>query len=91
MKGQNIIDVFKDIPGTPAYFKKYRNELFARMEQLGPFHFFLTLSSAEMNWPEVTVNILYTLGHKITYEKGWEEEDSNIKIDDVPLPTYKQK
>lgn len=91
MKGQNIIDVFKDIPGTPAYFKKYRNELFARMEQLGPFHFFLTLSSAEMNWPEITANILYTLGHKITYEKGWEEDDANIKIDNVPLPTYKKK
>ena len=50
MKGKNAIDVFKDIPGTPSYFKKYRNELFARMEQLGPFHFFLTLSSAEMKW-----------------------------------------
>lgn len=28
MKGQNAIDVFKDLPGTPAYFKKFRNELF---------------------------------------------------------------
>ena len=91
IKGQNAIDVFKDIPGTPAYFKKYRNELFARMEQLGPFHFFLTLSSAEMKWPEVTANILHTLGHKIFYENGWEEDDSKIKIDNIPLPAYKEK
>ena len=90
MKGQNAIDVFKDIPGTPAYFKKYRNELFARMEQLGPFHFFLTLSSAEMKWPEVTANILHTLGNKISYESGWEEDETKILIDDVPLPTYKE-
>ena len=91
IKGQNAINVFKDIPGTPAYFKKYRNELLARMEQLGPFHFFLTLSSAEMNWPEFTANILHTLGHKISYENGWEEDDTKIKIDDIPLPTYKEK
>ena len=91
IKGQNAIDVFKDIPGTPAYFKKYRNELLARMEQHGPFHFFLTLSSAEMNWPEVTANILHKLGRNISYEKGWEEDDTKIKIDEIPLPTYKEK
>ena len=91
MKGQNVIDVFKDIPGTPAYFKKYRSELFARMEQLGPFQFFLTLSSAEMHWPEITANILHTLGHKISYENGWEEDETMIKIDDIPLPRYKKE
>ena len=36
----NAFDVFGKIPGTPAYWKSYRNELLARMEQLGPFHFF---------------------------------------------------
>ena len=90
-KTNDIIDVFKDIPGTPAYFKKFRNELMARMEQLNPFHFFITLSAAEMNWPEVTTAIMHKLGKKITYDKGWEEDECKIKIDNIPLPEYKQK
>ena len=48
MSCSNAFDVFGKIPGTPQYWKNYRNELFARMEQLGPFHFFFTLSAAEM-------------------------------------------
>ena len=91
MKGINAIDVFKDIPGTPSYWKKIRNDLFARMEQLGQFHFFFTLSSAEMKWPEVKASILHTLGHIISYEPGWEEDEDKIKIDDIPLPVYKEK
>ena len=88
----NAIDVFKDIPGTPGYWKVFRNEIFARMEQLGPFTFFFPLSSAEMRWPEVTLSILHTThpDKKITYEPGWEEDESQIKIDDMPLPEYKE-
>ena len=63
----------------------------ARMEQLNPFHFFITLSAAEMNWPEVTTTILYKLGKTISYEKGWEEDECKIKIDNVPLPEHKKK
>ena len=72
-KTNDIIDVV-DIPGTPAYLKKFRNEFMAGMEQLNPFHFFITLSAAEMNWPEVTIAIMHKLGKKITYDKGWEED-----------------
>ena len=69
IKSHNAIDVFKVIPGTPPYWKGYRNEIFARMEQLGPFQFFFTLSSAEMHWPEVAVAILHTIGKKIPMKK----------------------
>ena len=85
LKSNKAIDVFKDIPGTPSYWKKVRNDLFARMEQLGQFHFFFTLSCAEMKWPEVTTSILHTLGNKISYETGWEEDETKIKIDNTPL------
>ena len=91
LKSNKAIDVFKDIPGTPSYWKKVRNDLFARMEQLGPFHFFFTLSCAEMKWPEVTTSILHTLGNKISYEPGWENDEAKIKIDDMPLPEYKER
>ena len=91
IRSHNAIDVFKVIPGTPPYWKGYRNEIFARMEQLGPFQFFFTLSSAEMHWPEVAVAILHTIGKTVSYEKGWEEDDTKIKIDGISLPKYKKK
>lgn len=69
IKSHNAIDVFKVIPGTPSYWKGYQNEIFARMEQLGPFQFFFTLSSAEMKWPKVAVAILHTIGKKIPMKK----------------------
>ena len=78
IKGQDVFNIFKNSPGSPAYWKVFRNEIFAKMEQLGPFHFFFTLSSAEMKWSEVTVNILHTLGKKISYEDGWEEDETKI-------------
>ena len=78
----NAFDVFGKIPGTPAYWKFYRNELLARMEQLGPFHFFFTLSAAEMKWPEVTTAILHYEQQidKIIYKPGWEEDEGQIEI-----------
>ena len=90
----NAIDVFKAIPGTPSYWKKFRNEIFARMEQLGGFHFFFTLSSAESKqklWPEVERSILHSLGNVITYEPGWEKDESKVMIDGVPLPKYREE
>ena len=52
------------------------------MEQLGPFHFFFTLSAAEMRWPEVTTAILHYEQkiEKILYQPGWEEDEEKIKI-----------
>ena len=68
----SAFDIFGKIPGTPQYWKNYRNELFARMEQLGPFTFFFTLSAAEMKWFEVTTAILHVEKEvdKIVYEIG---------------------
>ena len=61
------------------------------MEQLGQFHFFFTLSAAEMHWPEVATSVLHSIGEKISYEAGWEEDETLIKIDGMSLPEYKKK
>ena len=65
------------------------------MEQLGPFHFFFTLSAAEMRWPEVSTSILHSRGdiEKIIYLKDWEYDDNLILVVDkkgkeTPLPQY---
>ena len=48
--------VFMKIKGTPKYWQHQRNELVAKVKQLGPFHAFFTLSCAEMRWSEVYVS-----------------------------------
>ena len=52
------------------------------MEQLGPFHFFFTLSAAEKKWPEVATSILHSQGNieKIIYQKGWEYDENLILV-----------
>ena len=94
----NALDIFGKIPGTPQYWKTYRNELFARMEQLGPFHFFFTLSAAEMRWSDVSTAILHSKGgiEKIVYLKDWEYDDNLILVvktdgTEIPLPEYMKK
>ena len=73
-----LISIFKDIPGTPSYFRMFRNEIFARIEQKGPFHLFLTLSCAEMKWMEVLSSLLRNEGHKIEFH--YEPKDGKFLI-----------
>ena len=54
----DIMNIFVDIPGSPSYWRKFRNEIFAHIEQKGPFHLFFTLSCAEMKWLDVYASIL---------------------------------
>ena len=79
---KNAFDIFGKIPGTPQYWTTFRNELFARMEQLGPFTFFFTLSAAEMRWPEVITAIQQYENQidKIVYKQDWELNEENIDI-----------
>ena len=68
----------------------YIGECCARMEQLGPFHLFFTLSCAEMRWPSIIVEVLKTvLSEKrldITYQfdaKGnWDGSWKSVLIYD---------
>ena len=50
--------IFQKVPGTPAYWKHFRNELYAKMEALGPFHLFFTISCAEMRWACILLEVL---------------------------------
>ena len=55
---KDAFNIFKCLPGTPAYWKQFRSELCARIEQLGPFHLFYTLSCAEMRWEYFLAEVL---------------------------------
>ena len=54
--------VLENSPGTPVFFKKKRYELIAKMENLGLFHLFFTLSCGEKRYNENFTTFLK--GHK---------------------------
>ena len=76
-----------------------RDELVAKVCQLGPFHLFFTLSCAEMNWSENFVTLLRKLYPEISirYEKhnkpNWSGDDNDIFVkygdeEEMPLWEY---
>ena len=74
--------VFENISNTPKYWKKAKNEMFAKLDNLGPFHFFFTLSCADLRWDENFSCILRKLGVSVVYsleENGSEEVKVKIK------------
>ena len=77
--------VLDNVKNTPRYWQKAKGELIARLENLGPFTFFFTLSCADMKWPENFTSLLD--GHTITYTKeadGFEE----CKVDGQSLEEF---
>ena len=58
LKTEDGFAVFDNIPGSPRYWQKMRYDLIAKLEQLGPFQFFYTLSCADKRWDENLATIL---------------------------------
>ena len=50
--------VFQNVANTPAYHKKGKMEMIARLDNFGPFHVFFTVSCADYRWPENITAIL---------------------------------
>ena len=51
--------VFDNVRGSPRYWQKLRYDMIARLEQLGPFQFFYTLSCADKRWDENIATIIH--------------------------------
>ena len=58
--------VFDNIKNTPRYWKKKKDELISKLENLGPFHFFFTLSCADTRYEENFTSLL--TDHNIIYK-----------------------
>ena len=54
------------LPGTPPYWQKFMYEVVAIVKQLGIPTWFMTLSCADLRWPELFQIIARTQGHNIT-------------------------
>ena len=49
-KIKNPFIVFDKIPNTPKYWQNVKFEMLAKMENMGPFQWFFTLSCGDMRW-----------------------------------------
>ena len=57
--------VFQSVANTPAYHKKGKMEMFARLDNHGPFQVFYTISCADTRWKENVVSLLHEYGKSI--------------------------
>ena len=60
--------VFENVKNTPKYWQKYKYEMIGKLENLGPFQWFFTLSCADMRWDENFSSLLEELNLTIKYE-----------------------
>ena len=63
--GYRVLD---SITNTPRYWKQAKYEMLAKLDNLGPFHLFFTLSCADMRWDENFASILRDKGYHIKYQ-----------------------
>ena len=64
----NAFRYMKNIRGSPAYWHSVLNDLLAMVRQLGVPTWFLTLSAADMQWPDVIKAIVLPFGRELTDE-----------------------
>ena len=81
------VSVFQKVPGTPKYWQLVKNEMIAKVKQLGPFHLFFTFSCAETKWFDVMVSALRKkYGDSITIEfendDRWDGNEDKIFVID---------
>ncbi|XP_035700338.1 uncharacterized protein LOC118432825 [Branchiostoma floridae] len=77
----------RNIRGSPAYWNTVLLDLLAMVRQLGIPTWFLTLSAADMQWPEVIQSIAHQYGKTLTAEDiknmPWEEKCSWLRYNPV--------
>ena len=61
--------VLETIPNSPKYWQRMKYEILAKIENLGPFHLFFTLSCADMRWDPAFATILSEKGYSIMFIK----------------------
>ena len=83
-----MYSVFSKVKGTPKYWQVARNDLVAKVKQLGPFHIFYTFSCGEMRWPEMFICIFKRKGYKVYIPENWNSNDAEILVEGIPLWEY---
>ena len=84
----DMYDVFKKVKGTPKFWQSARNDLVAKVKQLGPFHIFYTFSCGEMRWPEVYLTLLREKNYEISKPENYDGNLENMLVQGKPLWEY---
>ena len=75
------------IRGSPAYFNKLFYDLLGMIRQLGPCTWFVTLSAADLKWPDTIKIISEQQGKNLTDEDiqqlSWKEKSQFLRSDPV--------
>ena len=58
---------FEGITNTPKYWQKVKFDMIAKLENIGPFHLFFTLSCGDARYDENFSTILAQMGYEIHY------------------------
>ena len=82
LKLNDAFDVFKNVKGSSKYWQVARNELVAKVKQLGPFHVFYTFSCGEMRWPEVFLSILKRNNYEVIIPEKWNGNEAELRVFD---------
>ena len=83
---------FRHIPGTPPYWQKFMYEVVATVKQLGIPTWFMTLSCADLRWPELFQIIARTQGKNLTNEQidalSYNERCSILNVNPVVVAKH---
>ena len=71
-KLESAFTVLENIKNTPKYWSKAKMRLLGKLENLGPFHFFFTLSAADYRNTENFTSLLQDEDITYTYRAGQE-------------------
>ena len=82
MELHDAFDIFRNLKGSPKYWQVARNELVAKVKQLGPFHIFYTFSCGEMRWSEVFLSLLKRKGYKVVIPEAWNGNEAELRVVD---------
>lgn len=84
----DLFDVFKKVKGTPKYWQTAKNELIAKVKQLGPFHMFYTFSCGEMRWSQMFLTLLKRHGYDVVVPDQWDGSDETLLVEGKELWEY---
>ncbi|CAB4007412.1 ATP-dependent DNA helicase PIF1 [Paramuricea clavata] len=84
----------RQIPGSPPYWQKFMYEVVAMVKQLGIPTWFMTLSCADLRWPELFQIIAKTKGNNMTDEEvdalSYHERCSMLNLNPVIVAKHFQ-
>ena len=84
----------RNIPGTPPYWQKFMYEVIAMVKQLGIPTWFMTLSCADLRWPELFQIIARTQGKNLTDDQvknmSYNERCSMLNLNPVVVAKHFQ-